>query len=51
MAADRFEVLRALTGRRSERQIRRLQWSGDPAPHLAAFTWGPFTVSSVDIVE
>ena len=51
LSADRFELLRAMTGRRSEAQLRRLTWSGDPRPHLAAFTWGPFTMSAADIVE
>ncbi len=51
VSADRFELLRAMTGRRSPAQLRRLTWSGDPQPHLAAFSWGPFTVAAADIVE
>jgi uncharacterized protein (TIGR03083 family) len=35
-------VYRALTGRRSREQIMQLDWSGDPAPFLPAFSWGPF---------
>jgi uncharacterized protein (TIGR03083 family) len=51
LSADRFELLRALTGRRSASQLRGLDWDGDPEPHLAAFTWGPFTVAATDVVE
>jgi uncharacterized protein (TIGR03083 family) len=32
--APEFEIFRALTGRRSGRQVSALQWSGDPAPYL-----------------
>jgi uncharacterized protein (TIGR03083 family) len=48
---DRFEFMRAFTGRRSLDQIRALEWTGDPEPFLAAFTWGPFTPAEVDIAE
>ena len=30
VSADRFELLRAMTGRRSPSQLRQLTWSGDP---------------------
>jgi uncharacterized protein (TIGR03083 family) len=40
---DRFEGLRALTGRRSLDQIGAYDWDGDPTPWLVSFTWGPFT--------
>jgi uncharacterized protein (TIGR03083 family) len=46
-----FETLRALTGRRSLDQIRLYDWGTDPDPWLAAFSWGPFTPSPVDLVE
>ena len=49
--AEPFELFRALTGRRSLDQIRELGWRVDPEPYLAAFRWGPFTVSPVDVVE
>ena len=51
VSADRFELVRALTGRRSAPQLRRLTWDGDPEPYLPAFDWGPFHVPAVDVVE
>ena len=48
---DRFELLRALTGRRSASQLRQLSWDCDPEPYLPAFEWGPFHVPAVDVVE
>lgn len=44
-----FEALRALTGRRSVRQIAAYDWGVDPAPWICAFTWGPFTPNPVDL--
>lgn len=37
--AARFELFRALTGRRSLGQIRRFSWDVDPEPYLRAFEW------------
>ena len=51
LEASPFELLRAMTGRRSLSQIRKLAWSVDPEPYLPAFEFGPFTTSSVDIEE
>ena len=34
LAADAFELFRALSGRRSLDQIRALAWDGDPEPYL-----------------
>jgi uncharacterized protein (TIGR03083 family) len=51
VSADRFELLRALTGRRSASQLRQLKWDGDPEPYLPAFEWGPFHVPPADVVE
>jgi uncharacterized protein (TIGR03083 family) len=51
LAASRFELFRAATGRRSEAQIRGYEWSADPAPYLALFSCGPFTVRDTDLVE
>lgn len=34
IVADRFELFRAFTGRRSAEEIRRWMWSDDPAPYL-----------------
>jgi uncharacterized protein (TIGR03083 family) len=46
-----FELLRALTGRRSQEQIRRFGWTLDPQPYLVAFQNGPFTTSLHDVEE
>jgi hypothetical protein len=35
VAADRWELLRVLAGRRSRAQIKALDWTGDPEPYLA----------------
>jgi hypothetical protein len=35
VVADRFEFVRAMSGRRSAAEIRRWNWSGDPQPYLA----------------
>lgn len=51
LEASPFEVMRALTGRRSAAQIAAYTWSADPAPYLRAFQFGPFTTSPVDIEE
>lgn len=45
-----FEVLRALTGRRSQAQVQRLDWrGGDPAPYLPLIS--PYGQPSEDVVE
>lgn len=49
--ASSFELFRALTGRRSRDQIRKLIWTGDPEPYLPAFEFGPFKTATADIVE
>src|SRR4051794_15280760 len=46
-----FELVRALSGRRSLDQIHRLGWSVDPAPYDGLFTLWPFTPSPNDLVE
>ncbi len=35
VTADRYELLRALAGRRSRRQILAFDWEGDPDPYVA----------------
>lgn len=35
LVADRFEFVRAMTGRRSLAQVSRWSWSGDPLPYCA----------------
>jgi hypothetical protein len=34
LVADRFELFRGFTGRRSAAEVRRWMWSDDPAPYL-----------------
>jgi uncharacterized protein (TIGR03083 family) len=46
-----FELFRAMTGRRSERQVRGLQWEGDVELLMPAFEFGPFTFPENDLVE
>lgn len=46
-----FDLMRALTGRRSLEQIRAMAWSGECEPALDMFTWGPFRPSAVAIDE
>lgn len=38
VTADDFELLRALTGRRTEDEIRALEWDGDPETSLPYFS-------------
>lgn len=38
-----FDLMRALSGRRSQDQIAAFGWSVDPTPYLPAFQFGPFT--------
>jgi uncharacterized protein (TIGR03083 family) len=35
--ANEFELFRALSGRRSRRQVAAFEWDGDPAPYLDRF--------------
>lgn len=37
-ATSRFELLRALTGRRTEDEVRALTWHGDPDPYVGIFS-------------
>jgi uncharacterized protein (TIGR03083 family) len=46
-----FELLRAMSGRRSIEQLRSMAWEGDCESALAAFTFGPFSPSAHDINE
>ncbi|MEW2065186.1 MULTISPECIES: maleylpyruvate isomerase family mycothiol-dependent enzyme [unclassified Streptomyces] len=50
LRGESLDVFRALTGRRTVRQIGELSWSASPASWLPAFTWGPFTPPT-DAVE
>lgn len=51
LKADRFELFRTITGRRSAEQIRSFDWSVDPEPYLPAFGYGLFELRSTDLVE
>jgi uncharacterized protein (TIGR03083 family) len=51
LRASRFEVFRALTGRRSAEQIGSLDWNGDHGEHLSAFGRGPFMVAATSVPE
>lgn len=53
LRAEPFDVLRALTGRRTVEQIRAMDWSGDVERVLPAFTFGPFrpAVEFVEVAE
>jgi hypothetical protein len=46
-----FELFRALTGRRSEAQVRALTWSCDPTEFLPLFSLGLFRLRESDLVE
>jgi uncharacterized protein (TIGR03083 family) len=47
--ASRFELFRAMSGRRSPDQIRDLEWDGDPAPFIPYFY--PYGVREDALVE
>jgi hypothetical protein len=46
-----FELLRAMTGRRSVEQLRELEWQGDAESAIPAFTFGPFRPAAKRIDE
>ena len=46
-----FELLRAITGRRSVTQIRGLHWEGDPSGVLPAFRLLGLSPAASDIHE
>lgn len=48
--ADRFELLRAMTGRRSYEQIRDYGWEGEPRPEAIVIT-PVFTARAEPLVE
>lgn len=51
LTAEPFELFRALTGRRSAAQVRRLDWSDDPEPYVPLFGVGLFAMRDTDLVE
>jgi len=51
LEVEPFELVRALTGRRSLSQIHRLGWTTDPAPYDALFDLWPFSLRPTDLLE
>ena len=51
LTATAFELVRALTGRRSAAQVADMDWSGWAAPFVQAFEGGIFAFQPTDIVE
>lgn len=49
--APAAELFRALTGRRSHRQIRSFGWNVDPTPYLDVLAFGPFHIPSHDVLD
>ena len=49
MAAPRFEIFRALTGRRSRAQVGAFEWSGDAEPYLEIFLAHGFSWAGADL--
>jgi len=51
LGIDGFTVLRVVVGRRSERQLRALEWSGtdDPGPYLDRLV--VFSMAERDIID
>jgi hypothetical protein len=47
LRAGRYELYRAMTGRRSEAQVRALGWSGAPDPYLDVFSIFAFPPSDL----
>ena len=51
LTATAFELVRALTGRRSAAQVADMDWSGWPAPFVQAFEGFIFAFQPTDIIE
>jgi uncharacterized protein (TIGR03083 family) len=51
LSGEPFELLRAMTGRRSVDQLRQMRWHGDAEAVLPAFTFGPFHPARQPIAE
>ena len=51
LTGDAFELIRAMTGRRSLGQLRAMDWQGNGEAALPAFTFGPFRPCPRDIDE
>ena len=51
LTGEPFELLRAITGRRSVEQLRALEWKGDCEIAIPAFCWGPLHPAETPIDE
>ena len=51
LEAPAFEVMRALSGRRSAPQMAAYDWGVDPQRYIPALVGGPFTLPPSDIAE
>lgn len=51
LTGERFELLRALLGRRTIHQLRRLEWKGDCDIAIPAFWWGPLRAPNAPLHE
>ena len=49
VTAERFDLMRALVGRRSLEQVRSFAWEGDATPYVAVFS--AFPAAAADLVE
>jgi hypothetical protein len=51
-SGDRYEIFRALAGRRSREQILAMGWEGDPAPYVALIpAYGERSEALVELSE
>jgi uncharacterized protein (TIGR03083 family) len=51
LTGEPFELLRAITGRRSVEQLRAMRWQGDGDAAIPAFWWDPVRPAEVAIDE
>ena len=49
VSAPRFELFRALAGRRSRKQVLAFDWEGDPEPFVDLFLVAPFRWAEADL--
>ena len=47
VSGDAYEILRALSGRRTPDQVRALKWEGDAEQYVAVFSHHPYTTSPI----
>jgi len=47
VVADRFEFVRAMSGRRSATEIGRWNWGADPAPYLPVISEAPLPENEI----